>query len=78
MGQGHAKTDRATVVLHVERVSREAERLGEVIHDLRVVIERIREGFRVGPVAVSEARVVGRDKVIAVGQPAEESLEHPR
>ena len=43
-----------------------------------IVIERIREFFRVRPVAVSEARVIGRDKVIAIGKPGEERLEHPR
>ena len=43
-----------------------------------IVIERIREFFRVRPVAVSEARVIGRDQVIAIGKPREERLEHPR
>ncbi len=78
MGQGHAKTHRAAVILHVQRVAREPERFGEVIYDLGVVIERIRELFRVRPVAVSEARVIGRDKVRAIGKPGEERLEHPR
>ena len=27
---------------------------------------------------MSEARVIGRDKVIAIGKPGEERLEHPR
>ena len=78
MGQSHAKTHGAAVILHVQRVAREPERLGEVIHDLGVVIERIRECFRVRPVAVSEARVIGGDKVRAIGKPGEERLEHPR
>jgi hypothetical protein len=43
MGQGHAKTHGATIVLHVQRLARELERFGQVIHDLRVVIERIRK-----------------------------------
>ena len=47
-------------------------------HDLGVVIERIRELFRVRPVAVAEARVIGRDQVIAIGEPGEERLEHSR
>jgi hypothetical protein len=56
----------------------EPEHFGEVIHDLGVMIERIREFFRVRPVAVSEARVIGRHQVIAIGKPGEERLEHPR
>ena len=48
MGQGHAKTHGAAVILHVQRVAREPERFGEVVHDLGVVIERIRECFWAG------------------------------
>ena len=49
-----------------------------MIHDLGDVIEGIREFFRVRPVAVSEARVIGRDKMIAIRKAGEERLEHPR
>jgi hypothetical protein len=42
------------------------------------VIERVRELLRVRPVAVTEARVIRRDEVIAIGDPGEERLEHPR
>lgn len=59
MRQGHAKANRPAVVLHVKGVAREPERFGEVIHDLGDMIERIGEFFRVRPVAVSEARVIG-------------------
>jgi hypothetical protein len=72
------KTHGASVILHVKRVAREPESFGEVIHDLGIVIERIREYFRVRPVAVTEARVIGRDKVILIGKPGEQTLEHPR
>ena len=78
MGQNHAKTHRAAVILHVKRVAREPERFGEVIHDLSDMVERVRELLRVRPVAVSEAWVIGRDKVIAIGKPGEKRLEHPR
>jgi len=78
MGQGHAEAHRAAVILHVERVAREPERFGEVIHDLGEVIERIRELFRLRPVAVAEARVVGGHQVATIGQPGKERLEHPR
>ena len=42
------------------------------------VVEGVRELLRVRPVAVSEARVIGRDKVTPIGKPGEERLEHPR
>jgi hypothetical protein len=76
IGQGHAKTHRATVILHVKRVAREPERFGEVIYDLGVVIERIREFPGVRPVAMSEARVIGRDEVVGIREPRQKRLEH--
>ena len=76
MCEDHAKTYRAAIILHVQRIAREAERFGEVIHDFGDVIESVGEFFRVGPVAVAEAGVVGRDKVIAIGEPGEKRLEH--
>jgi hypothetical protein len=76
MSQGHAKTHGAAIILHVKGVVGEAERLGEVIRDLGDVIERVREFFQIRPVAVPEAGVIGRDKVIAVGKPGEQRLEH--
>src|SRR5216684_1572499 len=54
MGQGHAKTHGAAVILHVKRVAREPKSFGEVIHGFGDVIERVREFFRVWPVTVSE------------------------
>ncbi len=78
MGQDHAKAHGPAVILHVERVVREPERFGEVVHDLGDVIEGVCEFFRVGPIAVSETRIIGRDQVIAIGKPREEWLEHPR
>src|SRR5258707_10884684 len=78
MSQGHAKTHGAAVILHVKRVAREPKSFGEVIHGFSDVIERVREFFRVWPVTVSEAGVIGRDKVIAVGKPGKKWLEHRR
>ena len=43
-----------------------------------IVIEGIGEFFRVRPVAVPEARIIGRDQMIAIGKPRKERLEHPR
>ena len=68
MRQHHAKSHRAAVILHVQRVAREAERFGEVIHDLGDVIERICEFFRVRPIAMSEGRLIGRDKMIPIAR----------
>ena len=78
MGQCHAKSHRAAVILHVERVMREPKRLGKAIDDLGEMIERIREPLRVRPVAVSETRVVRCDKVAVVRKSSEERLEHSR
>jgi len=74
--QCHAKTNRAAVILHVKSKTREPQRFGEVIHDLGDVIERVRKFLWVRPITVSEARIVGRDKVKAIGKPGEERLEH--
>ena len=69
---GHA------IILHVKRVAREAYRFGEAIYDLRQIVERVSELFWVWPVAMPEARVIGSDKVIAIGKEAcEEGLAHP-
>jgi hypothetical protein len=78
MGQGHSKADGPSVMLRVKRLAREPDRLAEMIDDLGVVIERIREGFWVWPVAVPETWVVRLDEVIPIGKTGEERLEHPR
>ena len=62
----------------VERKVGEPERFGEVIHDFRDVIEGVCEFVRVRPVALTEAWVIGSDKVIAIGKTGEERLEHSR
>src|SRR6266853_4482257 len=49
-----------------------------MIHDLGIVIKRVGEFFRVGPIALPEARVIWRDKVILIRKPGEERLEHSR
>src|SRR5438552_14488022 len=78
MTQGHTKTYRAAVVLHVERVARQRDCFGEAIHDFSEAIERIGKLCRVRPVAVSKAEVVGRDKVVAIGKPRKQRLIHSR
>src|SRR5450755_4764068 len=78
MTQGHTKAYGAAVVLHVERVARQRDCFGEVIHDFSKAIERIGKLCGVGPVAVSKAGVVGRDKVVAIGKPRKQRLIHSR
>ena len=78
MGQDHAKADWSAVVLHVQRVMRKAERFGEMIHHVGDVIEGVREFFWVRPVTVTEAGIIGRDEVVAIGKAGEERLEHSR
>ena len=78
MNQDHAKTHGAAVILHVKRVAREPKSFREVIHDFGDVIERVRELFRVRPVAVSEAGIIRRDKAVAIGQLGGKRIEHPR
>jgi len=43
-----AETNRPAIVLHVQRVPREAERFREVIHYFGEMIERVRELFGSG------------------------------
>jgi len=42
------------IILHIKGVAREPKRFREMIHDLGVVTESVREFFRVRPVAVSK------------------------
>src|SRR5262245_24783709 len=77
VGQCHAKANRPTVVLHVKRVVRQSQRLRELVYCGSDVVEGIIELLRVWPVAMSEARVIGRDKVITIRESGEERLEHP-
>src|SRR5262249_2084647 len=76
-GQCHAKANGPSVVLHVKRVMRQSQRLRELVYHGSDVVEGVIELLRVRPVAVSEARVIGRDKVITIRESGEERLEHP-
>src|ERR1700730_14220906 len=78
MRENNTKTNRSAVVLHIKVEVRNPQRFGEMIHHLSDVIKCVSEFFRVRPIAMSEARVIRRDKVVAIGKPREERLEHPR
>ena len=67
-----AEADRAAVVLHEQAVVVEALEGEEPLDDLGELVERVPERGRVGRVAVSEARIVGRDDVERVGQRADQ------
>ena len=69
MCQGHAESDRPTVVLHVERIARQTERLREAVHQLSDVVEGVIELLWVGPIAVSEPRIVRRNQMVVVCKP---------
>src|ERR1700733_5231704 len=77
MCQSHAKADGPTVVLHIERVVRQAESLRESVHQLSDMVEGVSELFRVGPIAVSEPRIVGRNKMVVVCKSRQQRLKHP-
>src|ERR1700691_2292987 len=49
-----------------------------MIHHLSNVIEGVRKFLGVGPVAVSEARVIRRDEMRAISEPHEKRIEHAR
>jgi hypothetical protein len=55
------------VVLHIQGVARESQRLSEMVDDLGITIERVRELLRVRPITVPEAGIVRRDQMVAVG-----------
>jgi hypothetical protein len=76
--QGHAKADRPTIVLHIEHVVRQTERLREAVHQLSDMVKGISELFWVGPIAVSETRIVGRNQMVVVCEPRQQRLKHPR
>jgi hypothetical protein len=76
--QSHAKADGAAVVLHVEGVTREADGLREAFHDGGDVVECVGELRGVGPIVVTESRVIGSGEMIAIGEAVEERLKHAR
>jgi hypothetical protein len=78
MRQRHAEANRAAVILHVEGVARNSQCLSEVIHDLGDVIESVGELFRIRPIAVAEARIIGRDQMIVIREPRQQRLKHSR
>src|SRR5262249_16206594 len=60
--------DRRAVILHVEGVLRQTQYRGELLDDGGEIVERVRELVPRRPRAVAEARVVGSNQVVAVGQ----------
>src|ERR1700733_3763380 len=77
MCQGHAKANRSTVILHIERIVRQTERLREAVHQLSQVVKGVSELFWVGPIAVSEPRIVGCNQMVVACKPRQQWLKHP-
>ena len=71
------KADRAAVIVHVERVAPDAERLRELVDDLGEVIERVGELLGRRRTAEAEARIVRRDDMVAVGEQRDQRFELP-
>src|ERR1700678_1348957 len=78
MRKDHAEAHRAAVVLHIECVTLNSERLRESANDASEAVKGVVELLRVGPVAVPEAWVVRRDQMIVVCQPLKKRLKHTR
>ena len=57
---------------------RQAERLGNMLHYGRNVVEGVRELCRIRPIAMAETRIIRGDQVIPVGQALQKRLIHPR
>ena len=78
VSKSQAKANWPTIVLHVEVVMRQAERLGKMLHYGRNVVEGVHELCRIRPIAMAETRIIRSDQVIAVGQALQKRLIHPR
>src|SRR5262245_19171076 len=70
--------DRRAVILHVERVLRQAEYRGELLDHGGEVVEGVSELVPRRHRAVAEARVVGGEHAVAVGQGRDQVAEHLR
>ena len=68
MGDRQPETDRTTIVLHIQSVLLQADRLRERSDDGRKVIECIPEPGAVGRIAMAEAGIVRGDEMIVVRQ----------
>jgi hypothetical protein len=64
MRDGEPESDGAAIILHVEYVLLEIQRLGEILHHGRDAIECVGKFLRAWRIAVSETRVIGSDEVI--------------
>src|ERR1700722_14729143 len=60
VGKRHAEAHGAAVILHIERVTRQTDRLGEVVHHRRDMVESVIKRFGVRPVPMPEPGRVGR------------------
>jgi hypothetical protein len=66
------------LVLHIEGVVRQTERLREFVHQLTDVVEGVSELIWFGPIAVPEPGIVGSYQMVVVREPRQQRLKHPR
>ena len=57
---------------------RQVERLGNMLHHARNMVEGVGELCRIRPIAMAKPRIIRGDQVIAVGQALQQRLIHPR
>ncbi len=78
MSNGEPEPDRPTIILHVQRIAIEAERLGEVLHHLSNMIERVGKRLGARRIAVTEPRIIRGNEVVIRGETRQQRLVHPR
>src|SRR5260370_697020 len=78
VGKSQPKANGPAIVLHVEAIMRQAERLGNMLHHCRNVVEGVREFCMISPIAMAETRIIRRNQVIAVGQALSQRFSGPR
>nr|GEU28643.1 serine racemase [Tanacetum cinerariifolium] len=78
MGGGQAVADGRAVILHVQRVTVDAQRGREPVDGVRQVVEAVGVAVHRRHIALAVAGVVGRDHVVAVRQQRDQVAEHLR
>src|SRR6266404_8948607 len=69
VGNCHPQSNRAAVIMEEKAVSAQFQRVGEVLHHLSQIVERVAELFRTRPGRVAEARVVWGDQAVFSAEP---------
>lgn len=78
MRERQAKSDRRTVVENIDRITFEPDRLREPVDRRGQIVEGVFEGRRIRRVGKPEARKIGSDQVIAIGEQRKQIAKHMR